>query len=181
MSLFRSHILHVTVLILFVAGMIHLALPTGGRHGSAESVSSWLSGLRSNTSNSEVTEKIDALRTERSNIPDLLRKASGIINEHRDDFNIPVDTSNTSDDDIYHTLLIKWTLYQQNSSTSALMTAERQNQVPQATDKEDSTTWGQFTATVRLVIDAWSRTREAVEFVRSLLRPLSSGIAIGAP
>lgn len=181
MTFFRSHIISLTVLLLFVMGITIIAWPAEERIHSGESISSWLLELRSDTDNPLVISKIDSLKTENGDIPALLRKASAIVGAHQDDFTIPVDASGASDDDIYNTLLIKWTLHQQNKVADTVMITDRQSKMPQVNENDDKTIWNQFTHSIQFVIGTYSKISEAWEYIRMLLRPLASGIAINAP
>ncbi len=181
MSFFRSHIIKVPLLLIIITGITFFAWPREERLPAGESVSSWLMSLRADTDNPDVHSKIYSLRGEDDDIPGLLRKASSIIGEHQDDFNLPVDAGNTSDDDIYNTLLLRWTLHQQNPQADTVFIADRQAQVPPASEKEDKTLWSQFTSSIQFIIGAYSRASEVVDYIRMILRPLVSGIAIGAP
>ena len=170
------------MLLLIVTGVLFIAWPGEHREPAGESVSSWLLGLRNNTENPEVQKKIYSLRAEEGDIPGLLRKASAIVGEHKDDFALPVnDADSASDDDIYNTLLLKWTLHQQTAPADTVIIADRQSQIPPASEKEDKTLWGQFVNSIQFVIGAYSRISDAVDYVRMILRPLASGISIGAP
>ncbi len=181
MSYFRNLIIKIAVLILFVTGMLFVAWPWSERAHPGESVATWLFELRTDTDNPDVHDKIYSLRTENGDIPGLLRKASSIIRDHADDFTIPVDNESASDDDIYNTLVLKWTLHQQDIPVDTVMITDRQTQVPQANEKEDKSVWNQFTGSIQLLIGTYSRINQAWEYVRMILRPLVSGIAIGAP
>jgi hypothetical protein len=181
MSIFRNHNIKITVLFLFVTGMIFVAWPWEERAHPGESVAAWLFELRSDTENPDVHDKIHSLRMESGDIPGLLRKASAIIGDHAEDFTLPVDNGTSSDDDIYNTLLLKWSLHQQNAPVDTVMITDRQTSVPQANEKEDKTVWGQFTGSIQLVAGTYSRVVLAWDYVRMLIRPLTSGIAIGAP
>ena len=181
MSFFRSHIIKVPLLLLIITGITFIAWPREDRVPAGESVSSWLMGLRTDSDNPDVHNKIYSLRGDDDDIPGLLRKASSIIGEHKDDFTLPVDGGNATDDDIYNTLLLKWTLHQQESHADTVIIADRQAQVPPASEKEDRTLWSQFTNSIQFIIGAYSRASEVVDYIRMILRPLVSGIAIGAP
>lgn len=181
MSFFRFHIIKVPLLLLIVTGIIFIAWPREDRTPAGESVSSWLLSLRTDTDNPHVHNKIHSLRGEDDDIPGLLRKASAIVGEHQDDFALPVDADNASDDDIYNTLLLKWTLHQQESPADSLLLAERQAQVPPASEKDDKTLWGQITSSIQFVVGAYGKISEAVDYIRMILRPLTGGIAINAP
>ena len=181
MSYFRSHIIKISVLLLFVTGMLIVAWPGKDRTSNSESISTWLMDLRSDTHNPVVHDKINSLSTKDGDIPGLLRQASSIISNHQDDFVLPVNSDDASDDDIYNTLLIKWTLHQQETVADTIMLSDRQSQVPAATEKDNKTYWDQVTQSVNFVIGAYSRVSEAWDYIRMILRPLVSGIAINAP
>ncbi len=181
MSIFRAHIIKVSALLLFGLGTFLYLFPEHGRMQTGESVSSWLSELRVNKDNSEVYEKISSLRTEDGDIPGLLRKASFIVSEHADEFALPVDSTDTSDDDIYNTLLLKWSMHQQEAMDRTVTINDRQNKAPVANENENKSTWNQIVQSVDFVVGAYSRVQEVWDYVRIMLRPLSSGVAIGAP
>ena len=181
MLFFRKHIITTTVLFLFVLGTALFVWPDQNETHSGESVSSWLFDLRSNTENPEVYEKISSLRTENGDIPGLLRKASSIVSQHSDDFTLPVDSTDASDDDIYNTLLLKWSLHQHDNTTRTVTITDRQSQVPQANEKEDKTSWNQLVQSIQFVAGTYNRLSDAWEYVRVILRPLASAIAINAP
>ncbi len=181
MSFFRSHIIKAPLLLLIATGIIFIAWPGKQHVHSGESVSSMLLGLRSDTENPVVQNKIYSLRSEEGDIPGLLRKASSIIGEHQDDFKLPVDRGKATDDDIYNTLLLKWTLYQQQVPADTVIIPDRQIQAPPASEKEDKTFWSQVTNSIQFVIGAYNRVSDVVDYIRMILRPLVSGIAIGAP
>ncbi len=181
MSFFRSHIIKFKVLFLVATGILFISWPGENAIHAGESVSNWLLEFRSDTENPDVHHKINALRTENGNIPKVLRKASFIVSEHHDDFTLPVDTGNSSDDDIYNTLLLKWSVHQQNTHTETLVFTDRQSQVSQTSDKEYKTIWNQLEYSVQFVVGAYSRISEALDYIYMILRPLVSGIAINAP
>ncbi len=181
MAFFRSHIVKVPLLLLIVTGITFFAWPREDRKQTSESVSVWLMGLRADTDNPEVQNKIHSLRGEQGDIPGLLRKASAIVGEHQDDFTLPVDEGSATNDDIYNTLLLKWTLYQQEALADTVMIVDRQVQVPPASEKEDKTLWSQVSSTVQFVVGAYSRLSDAIDYIRMILRPLSGGISINAP
>ncbi len=181
MTLFRAHIIKIAVLFLFVSGTVALIWPEQNRMEAGESVSNWLFELRSDTDNPVVYEKISSLRSEQGDIPGLLRKASSIVGEHADDFTLPVDEGGTSDDDIYNTLLLKWSIHQQATATDTVMITDRQSQVPPANEKDDKSTWNQLVNSIRFVTGAYGQISETWNYIRMLLKPMASGIAIGAP
>ncbi|MDG5767907.1 hypothetical protein QA596_10555 [Balneolales bacterium ANBcel1] len=181
MEIFRAHIIKLAVLLLFVAGTALFVWPSQSDTQPGESVSSWLFDLRTNKDNPVVYQKISSLRTQEGDIPGLLRKASSIVSEHADDFSLPVDSTDSSDDDIYNTLLLKWTIHQQETMTRTVTIADRQTQVPPANEEDDQNAWNQLTQSIDFVIGAYGRISEAWEYIRIILRPLASGIAIGAP
>jgi len=181
MSFFRSHIIKVPLLLLIITGITFVAWPREDRKQAGESVSVWLMGLRADTDNPEVQNKIYSLRGEQGDIPGLLRKASAIVGEHQDDFTLPVDEGGDTSDDIYNTLLLKWTLYQQEALADTLTVIERQVQVPPASEKEDKTLWSQVTNSIQFIIGAYSRLSDVVDYIRMILRPLIGGISINAP
>lgn len=181
MSFYRKHIIKITILLLFAVGTMLVVWPGQNRTEASESVSSWLLDLRSDTDNPVVLDKISSLRTEKDDVPGLLRKASSIISEHSDDFTIPVDSNSSSDDDIYNTLLIKWSLHQQEGGTNTVMITDRQTEVTKASEKDNTTVWSQITNSAHFVVGTYSRISEVWEYIRMILRPMVSGIAIGAP
>ncbi len=181
MEFFRSHIIKIPLLLLIVTGITFFVWPREDRKQAGESVSVLLMSLRADTDNQEVQNKIHSLRGEQGDIPGLLRKASDIIGQHQDDFTLPVDEGGATNDDIYNTLLLKWTLYQQESLTDSVMIVDRQVQVPVASEKEDKSLWNQVTSTVQFVVGAYSRLGEAIDYIRMILRPLAGGISINAP
>lgn len=181
MSFYRKHIIKITFLLLFAVGIMLVVWPGQNRTEASESVSSWLLDLRSDTDNPVVLDKISSLRTEKDDVPGLLRKASTIISEHSDDFTIPVDSNSSSDDDIYNTLLIKWSLHQQEGGTNTVMITDRQTEVTKASEKDNTTVWSQITNSTHFVVGTYSRISDIWEYIRMILRPMVSGIAIGAP
>ena len=181
MSFFRSHIVKVPLLLLIVTGIVFVAWPREDRIQTGESVSAWLMGLRADTENPEVHNKIYSLRSEEGDIPGLLRKASAIIGEHQDDFTLPVDEGSATNDDIYNTLLLKWTLHQQEAVADTLTIIDRQVQVPPASENDDKSLWSQVTNSVQFIVGAYSRISDAIDYIRMILRPLVGGISINAP
>jgi hypothetical protein len=181
MEFFRSHIVKIPLLLLIITGITFFVWPREDRKQTGESVSVWLMSLRADTDNQEVQNKIYSLRGEQGDIPGLLRKASDIIGQHQDDFTLPVDDSGATNDDIYNTLLLKWTLYQQETLADTVVIIDRQIQVPPASEKDDKTLWNQVTSTVQFVIGAYSRLSDAIDYIRMILRPLAGGISINAP
>lgn len=181
MLFFRNHIIKIAVLILFVTGMLSVALPWEERVHPGESIATWLFELRADTVNPDVQAKIYSLRSENGDISGLLRKASSIISAHADDFTLPVDSGNASDDDIYNTLLLKWTLHQQDIPVDTVMITDRQTSVPQAHEKDNKPVWSQYTDSIRELVGTGSRIHQVRDNMRTILLPLVSGIAIGAP
>ncbi len=181
MRFFRSHTVKVPLLLLIVTGIIFVAWPREDRIQTGESVSAWIMALRADTDNPELHGKIYSLRSEKDDIPGLLRKASAIIGEHQDDFTLPVDEGNATNDDIYNTLLLKWTLHQQEAVTDTLTILDRQVQVPPASEKDDKSLLSQVTNSIQFIIGAYSRVSEAIDYIRMILRPLAGGISINAP
>lgn len=181
MSIFRIHIIKIIVLLLFVTGIMLVAWPGKDRSHSGESVSAWLFELRSDTENPDVHNKINSLRTENGDIPGLLRKASTIIGEHSEDFTLPVENGDATNDDIYNTLLLKWTLHQKGEPSDTVMITDRQPQVPPANEKDDKSVWQELTNSVHMVVSAYSKISQAWDYIRMILRPLVSGVAINAP
>lgn len=181
MEVFRLHIIKIPLFLLILMGIALLVWPGGDGKQTGESVSVWLMSLRTDTDNQEVRNKIYSLRSEHGDVPGLLRKASAIVGEHQDDFGLPMDDSDATSDDIYNALLLKWTLYQQETLADTVVILERQAQVPPATEKDDKSLWKQVSDTVQFVAGTYSRLGEAIEYIRMILRPLSGGISINAP
>lgn len=181
MSYLRSYSIKIAVLLLFVTGMLIVAWPAKDRTNNGESISNWLLDLRSDTSNPVVHNKISSLSNQDGDIPGLLRQATSIISSHQDDFVLPVNSGDASDDDIYNTLLIKWTLHQQEAAADTVTISDRQSQVPAATEKDNKSYRDQVTQSLSFVVGAYSRISEAWDYIRLILRPLVSGIAINAP
>ncbi|MDI6400995.1 hypothetical protein QLX67_03240 [Balneolaceae bacterium ANBcel3] len=182
MSFFRIHIIKITLIALSLTGLCILVWPWQNQSHRGESVSNWLFELRTDTENPEVYDKISSLRSENGDIPRLLRKASDIIRDHTEDFAIPVDPDDATNDEIYNTLLIKWSIQNRSAATSdTIMISERQSSVPNNPEKEDRSLMGQLSETVDFVLGVYTRISETINHIQRILRPLSGGISINAP
>lgn len=148
---------------------------------TGESISAWLLDLRTDTENPQVHKKIFSLKTERGDVPGLLRKASAIISEHTDDFKLPLNKTSKTGDEIYNTLLLKWTLHQQSSQADSFTVTERQTPFPKNIEQEGSTVWNPFIHLNHIVAGAHSKNNKAWNYLQVILIPLKGGIAIGAP
>lgn len=181
MEFFRKHIIKTSILLLFAAALVLVLRPASQHHYNGESVSNWLLSLRSDTESPEVHEKIASLRSQQGDLPGLLRQASSIVSEHADDFTLPVNGPEASDEDIYNTLLLKWTMQQQSENHASALHQERNTRNNQAPEPEQSTLRTNVVQAVQVVVSTYEKAGEIRDFVRRLLQPLSSGIAINAP
>lgn len=182
MSFFRLHIIKVSVLIIFITGLIFLFRADKGSHANAVSVSTWLLELRADTTNEVLQQKIYSLASEEKDINRLLQEASALVSEYPDDFKIPISGENPSHDEIYNTLVLKWSHHhQQAATTNAIMATDRVIPASSGNDNEENSIRHSWVQTVNFVLSTYGRVVEVWEYILLLLRPFATGIVINAP
>lgn len=185
MNLFRSHIARISSFLLLMMGMVlHFAKPIEDKAGQ-DAFTFWLeSHLK--TQNDKILNQIEALSNDTEELEFVIRKASELVLNHSEDFELPVseNSNESSEEDLYHILLTEWNNYQ-NSSSGMGKAVFIQNIKPQTILPTDAQF---FSSALTKKLSHYDvdhvtdlNSHELASSATYILSPLKSGTAIGAP
>ena len=116
MKFFRLHIARLYGFLLVLTGIgLSYAQPVQQKENYS-AFTSWLeSHLRSN--DQDVEQQLEAIATGESELDAVIRKASALVKNHSEDFNLPVSgEENPTEDDVYQVLIDQWNNYRNAES-----------------------------------------------------------------
>jgi hypothetical protein len=184
MKFFRSHITQSIFSGILLAGIIFYFFKPGNVQAEEDAFTSWLQATLKTSNNTEVIDQIHQLSHVDVEIESVIRKASSLVRNHAEDFNLPVSPESDDENEVFHVLLKEWTAYQ-NSSTGMgnavlIKQAQRYSVLPvDGISFSSKAVDGQ----ALLITKAETVTVFQTPPVSSSfhISPLSGGTAIGAP
>lgn len=93
-----------------LAGMMVCHLNPADTHADQNKFTNWLQGYLKNPE-ADVAEKLRVLSAQKMDIDEIIREASDLVSDHRDDFDLPVSDQD-EDASPYQLLLTQWKNYQ---------------------------------------------------------------------
>lgn len=180
----RNHIVKWSVVVLVWTGFgIYLCQPVRSDHIS-RTFTNWLNSVVKNDDSADLIKQINELKEAEPGISNLLHRASIIISNHNEDFNLPL-AGETSRDHVYRLLLTEWNFIHTGNAMGkpAVPNSEKTVFNPQANKlfaQSFSTIFGENNKPAgRTLPDAHDWPSVLVPSFN--IAPLSGGIAIGAP
>lgn len=184
MQLWRTNICKITVLLLVLSGYgLHTALPFGAeRHSDA--FTRWLESVVKEEHKSDVRQQLKDLRSHSGELAPLIQKASKIVHQNNEDFQLPLTQQTNSRTDVYHLLVKEWNQHTTDASMQPLTLPLH--------DGKNLTLYPRITPAFSVLekLQSWNSTLLSQSFtlVRVLSNPfridvipLIGGTAIGAP
>lgn len=114
MKIFRTHITKTYSLAVILLGfMLHFAEPIQDSKAHSE-FTSWLDAKVKTEDNSEIRKLITNLADDAGELESVIRKASEIVSQNSEDFELPFGESETSD--VFDVIIGEWNAYQNSSS-----------------------------------------------------------------
>jgi thiamine biosynthesis lipoprotein ApbE len=111
-KIFRTHITKAYSFAVVLLGFVlHLAMPIQESKTHSE-FTSWLDAKVKSEENAKVRSLIESLADDAEELETLIRKASEIVSENSDDFELPV----SKDSDVFDVLIGEWNAYQNATS-----------------------------------------------------------------
>lgn len=185
MTFFRSHIIRMSGVLSLLAGIVFCFFSPSDEYARHEAFASWLeSQLKTSQEvDAPLRSQIQALSFEDGELDRVIQKASELVKNHSDDFELPLNKQPENPEEIFHLLVQSWNSYQHASegmgNAVLIKPAKTLSLLP-----NDS-----FSAATRLHKQraeqeqplAFHRTASIPNDVTHTLSPLSGGTAIGAP
>lgn len=185
MKLFRLHITRIYGFFLLILGIGLNVTNISDQEVHHAAFTSWL-GSQLKNDDSEALKKLDNLTNDKSELEDVIRKASEVVTSYADDFNLPVgsDDNEPDADQVFHLLLTQWNQFQH--SEAGMSKAVLVETVKPQTILPNDGKLHQSNAVQIQNSNSHSTSElndESVDFSSSsyFISPLSGGIAIGAP
>ncbi len=153
---------------------------------ASNSFASWLHTVvkKGDVDSDNLRQELFKLRRSDNSLNTLIQKASKIVSQNNDDFNLPLDEGNNNSEEIYNLLVLEWNSYQTGNGMGKAS-------VPSNIKSNFHTTIDKFSYSINGVsgknIDRFCFTvgqPNPVYFTPKPsfhIIPLSGGVAIGAP
>jgi len=180
-KIFRTHIAKIysfTVILLGFA--LHLSEPIQESNTHSE-FTSWLDAKVKTEENAEIRKLITDLANDADELESVIRKASEIVSENSEDFELPFGESETSD--VFDVIIDEWNAYQNSSAgmgkaviiETAKSNAVQQNEAPNLNkaSKSVSASCMNNLVTIEAGWNTFSQNTSSLPFI--------SGVAINAP
>ena len=177
----RSHIIKTCIIALVCSGlMVGFAKPTNAAQTN-EDFANWLQSITKKVDTPELQRKLRSLKKSKANLSQLIKKASQIVSQNNEDFNIPLKNAA---DDIQQILLVEWTQYQTGNAMAAIPAVETSK--PSVAPQHQKMMVGgiaPLTTCCKSAKPQWvtATTGQSCFYTLSNVVPMVSGIAIGAP
>lgn len=186
MKIFRLHITRTLSVAALLAGMIFYFLKPAVNEAKQGAFTNWLqSHLKTNLDNDDVADQIRQLSLEdEKEFESVIRKASVLVRNNADDFEIPINTETGDEQEVYHVLLKSWTNFQQSSSGMGKAVILKQAQPHSVLPVDGMTDYAKSPSAHQYLTYSQSgkfTEQQPVAFLNYHISPLSGGTAIGAP
>jgi thiamine biosynthesis lipoprotein ApbE len=176
---FRTHITKAYSLSVILFGFIlHFAQPIQ-ESKTHSAFTSWLDAKVKTEENAEIRKLITDLSSETEELESVIRKASEIVSQNSDEFELPV----SDDSDVFDVILDEWNAYQNSTSgmgKAVVVENIKSNAVSQkeaASLKKTSKSISESCLNNLATVEAGWNTFTAQNFSK----PFKSGVAINAP
>lgn len=185
MQIFRSKKLLVVTTILLWVGVSSRFFTSQTDAKQSSEITNWLLTFADKEQSDLASIKLkSAIQQDQHGFRSILSKASEIIIEHPDLFNLPVDSANSTDKDVLQVLLTQWDLHNQISGMSDGLQTDR-NRI-NATATNETSTIKYWTHRFRTLGDsAKSLLTSHIPYLELItnvaIRPLVDGLSINAP
>jgi hypothetical protein len=185
MQIFRSKkLLLVTTILLWIGvSSRFFAAQTDAKHSNE--ITNWLLTFADKEQSDLASIKLkSAIQQDQNGFRGMLSKASEIIIEHPDLFNLPVDSANSTDKDVFQVLLTQWDLHNQLSGMSDGLQTERNRVIATATNETFSLKYWthRFISVSESAKSLQASHIPYLELITNIvIRPLVDGLSINAP
>jgi hypothetical protein len=186
MNIFRLHITRTLSVAALLAGMVFYFLKPVNNEAKQGAFTNWLqSHLKTNLDNDKVKEQIRELSyTDEEELESVIRRASVLVKNHSDDFEIPINSESENEQEVFKILLKSWNNYQQSSSGMGKAVIIKQAQ-PYSVLPVDGLAFHANSPSAQQQF-LYSKSgvnieQQPVLFHNFHISPLSGGTAIGAP
>lgn len=182
MSIFRLHTLRIPLVVLITLSVLSFLFHDQKSVKQEDKVVNWLQSLMLEQHDAEVNSKLASLSYQGSDTSDFLKEATQIIRDHSDHFKLPIDSSQSSDEEIYQLLLVEWTEFQQtNSGMNATTNVDRSSKNGFYLEKYFKTASDAVKDFSKTTHTIYTTSLDVIQFIRHNILPLIGGTAIGAP
>lgn len=181
MKIFRTHITKVYSLAIILLGFVlHFAEPIQESKVHSE-FTSWLDAKVKTEDNAEVRKLISDLADDADELESVIRKASEIVSENSEDFELPFDESENSN--VFEVIIDEWNAYQSSSNgmgkavilETVKSNAVQQNEGP-SLSKASKTVSASCLNNLVTLEAGWKTFSQITSST-----PFESGVAINAP
>lgn len=185
MTFFRSHIIRMSGVLSLLAGIVFCYFSPSDEYARHEAFASWLeSQLKTSQEvDAPLRSQIQALSFEDGELDRVIQKASELVQNHSDDFELPLNKQPENPEEIFHLLVQSWNSYQHASdgmgNAVLIKPAKTHSVLPNDSFSAASKLHKQHSEEQQLL--SYHRPLSIPEDVSHTLSPLSGGIAIGAP
>lgn len=177
-------------LILIVGFLCGIGLTShhAGQHiqrSGTDYITNWLLTFADQSNSELASEKLkDVLSSESDNFESILARASVVMAENPDLFNIPNNKDGSSNEDVFKVLITQWNQQQETGGMAKAVQVDRSRATTTAPYENISLRHG-YRSTLNILDTATDFLVEALpgaaDFLGRILRPLVDGISINAP
>lgn len=186
MNIFRLHIIRTVSVVALLAGMVLYFLKPVSNEAKQGDFTNWLQAhLKTNLDNDAVKNQIRELSyTDEDELESVIRKASLLVKNHANDFEIPINTDSQDEQEVYKILLKSWNNYQQSSSGMGKAVIIKQAQPFSVIPVDGLAFYANSPSAQQQYLVSkigLQLEQQPVHLHNFHISPLSGGIAIGAP
>ena len=182
---FRSHNLLILIGFLLGIGFVSHFLGERVQHAQDDQLTEWLITF-ADEEHRVIAGNIlrEAIENDNDDLKSALERASEVIASHPEIFTVPVDSEETTDQDVFKVLIKQWNMNQETGGMSKGIQTERDRSAAKTSvESKLSNHWSTsadkyFKAGATFLVETVPGARYIISFV---LRPLIDGLSINAP
>jgi hypothetical protein len=182
---FRSHNLLLLIGFLLGIGFVSHFIGERARHTQDDQLTEWLMTFADDKHRVLAGNILrEAIQNDNDDLKSALERVSEVIASHPDIFNVPVDSEETSGQDVFKVLIKQWNMNQDTGGMSKGIQTERDRSAAKTSvESKLSNHWSisankYFKAGAMFLVENVPGAKYIVSFV---LRPLIDGLSINAP